>query len=48
MVMMTLKEFWKSGGKARWKGVSKAERVAQMTRIAKKPRKKRAKLKSVK
>lgn len=32
---MTLKEFRAKGGKARWRGVSKAKRKAEMRRVAK-------------
>jgi hypothetical protein len=43
--MTTLKQMTSAGGHARWKGISKAERKAMMTEIAKLPRKKRGKKK---
>lgn len=32
---MTLKQFRAKGGKARWRGVTKKERIAEMRRVAK-------------
>lgn len=45
---MTLKQFTSLGGKARWAGISKADRKAIMTEIAKKSRKKQDKSKATK
>lgn len=35
IIRMTLKEFRAKGGKARWRGVSKKKRKAEMRRVAK-------------